>query len=225
MINWVIENSSWIFNGIGVVVVALILRWGYHYFLPSVRKALLLEHDPTKPVEKDILGYNDVENALALLQHQISKRVSTEKSKLIIGVNGGGAIVGGILSKHFKCPLRMMYRQPDNTLHAGFDVGRIEEEVIILVDDASRTGRTLDQGRKLLQKSAAQHQELIVACLLLVDTTYIRHPEVTPKKIVDCFAYYTERINIRLPWDLNEDFSRFVLAPRLDHAPLYGANA
>lgn len=123
---------------------------------------------------------------------------------MVLGVDRGGAIAGGILAKHFRIPIRLLYRiGGDEGFRSYFDASEVEGKLVILVDDASRNGRSLEKAKKYVENHL-NPKRLIVSVLLLTETKYRGHEAVTASKLVDYFAYITSRTDIKLPWDKGE---------------------
>lgn len=150
--------------------------------------------DLGKPVTKDQLDYQDVGLAIDRLVQLLRPR----HPDLVVAIDKGGAIIGGVLAKRLGIPLRYLYRPPaGGGFSPGYDVTELQGQTVLLVDDCSRTGRTLDQAVALVQ-SHHRIKGLITAVALY--TLPGRRGQET-RTIPDCHALQTNRVDIKMPWD------------------------
>lgn len=166
------------------------------------------------------LRYHDVELAIYCLIKKLvdssvivyadntRKKFDTEKN-IIIGIDRGGAIVGGLLGKGLRLAANtfaIYYANPP--MRAGGVISSINSskclesidfscvEKVILVDDAIRTGRSMEIAVKMLDEIKETHNfEYTIVCILNVAD--VGHREVNP----DFFVYQTRNIDLKLPWD------------------------
>lgn len=189
---------EWISLISGVLAICgVILALCSKYLIPYWRKTLFEPIDPLKPVKKDALEYKDIPNAIALL----TNKICSKHPDIILGIERGGAIVGGILAKQFRIPIRLLYRkESEEYFYSDFDKSDIDGKVVILVDDVSRTGRSFENAINYVKK-CFNPKCLIVVALLITKTEYHIHKEIDPSSLVDHYAYFTSRTDIKLPWD------------------------
>ncbi|MBI4454300.1 MAG: phosphoribosyltransferase [Acidobacteria bacterium] len=181
---------------IGGVTIAL----GKNYLIPYLRKHINKPLDPLRPVTRNTLDYKDIPSAVALL----AEKISSKRPDIVLGIDRGGAVVGGILAKYFRIPIRLLYRiESEEGFYSDLDASDVNGKVVVLVDDASRTGRSIEKAAKYV-KSRLSPQSLVVAVLLLTKIDYRGHKEITPSELVDQFSYFTTRTDIKLPWDRGE---------------------
>jgi hypoxanthine phosphoribosyltransferase len=183
-----------------ITIVGAIIALGKKYFIPYLRKKIDEPLDPSQPINKDALEYKDIRNAITLLVDKLRPK----NPDVILGIDRGGAIVGGILAKHFGVPIHLLHRSDSKEGFCSyFDSSEVDGKVVALVDDASRTGRSIEKAKNYV-KNQFSPQNLMVAVVLLTKTEYLRHKDITAAKLVDCYAYFTSRSDIKLPWDKRE---------------------
>lgn len=182
---------------------------------------LIQPKNPSDYVEQD-LSYQDVEFAIYFLTKQIIENnfLDTDTSgqydrikNIIIGVDRGGGIVGGMLAKNFGLATKtvaIFYANPPlpqhrsgriTSVHSGNCLENIEfsgVRKILLVDDVVRTGESMkaayDMLIKLLEEKGKTNIKVKVACILceMVSRDFI-NPNFT--------VYKTDHLRIKLPWD------------------------
>ena len=109
---------------------------------PYLKKRLFDPLDPEEPVTRDEMEYKDVQLATTRLVELLRLR----RPDLVLAVDKGGSIIGGILAKQLDIPIRHLYRLANRVgFSSGYDVSELKNKVVVLVDDCSRTGRTLGQ--------------------------------------------------------------------------------
>lgn len=178
---------------IGGVAIVLLNK----YLIPYWRKTIFEPIDPLKPVKKDALDYKDIPGAIALL----TQKICSKHPDIMLGVERGGAIVGGILAKQFHVPIRLLYRNDsEEWFCSDFDHSDVDGKIVILVDDVSRTGRSLEKAINYV-KNHFNPKCLIVVALLITKTEHHIHKEIDSSSLTDYFAYFTTRADIKLPWE------------------------
>jgi ethanolamine utilization protein EutA (predicted chaperonin) len=135
---------SWV-EWIGVIsgilaIVGAIVALGKRYAIPYLRKQIYQPIDPSQPVRKNALCYKDVPNAIAL----VDEKIRVKHPDVILGIDRGGAIVGGLLAKRLRIPIRLLYRiKSDEGFYSDFGTSELDGKIVVLVDDASRRGALL----------------------------------------------------------------------------------
>jgi hypoxanthine phosphoribosyltransferase len=182
---------------------------------------------PRTPITEinENLQYSDVEFAVCCLLQQIVKAKFLEvdeagirydgKSNLILGINRGGAILGGMLAKSLMLPPRtlvLLYDLPpgryssDTTSKLAYrclkNLDFTNVKKILLVDDTMRTGDTMKCAERMLvdilnEKEMSEKIEYKKLCILY--QKQIAHGGAEYE--LDFFVYRTELSEIRLPWD------------------------
>lgn len=156
-----------------------------------------LYHKDKRELVKENLKCIDVEYAIDELIGDIKSRGF--KPDIIIGIDRGGAIVGGMLAKYLGLPLTTISSSPDWTISSSEksldegikDLTKNIEKKILLVDDACRQGDTLKNAHDVLNK--CKFRELKTATIL----NEVRRR----KKIVPDFFVYEIKGDILMPWD------------------------
>lgn len=156
------------------------------------------------------LSYVDIEYAIKELIKDV-KETAFYPPHIIIGIDRGGAITGGILSKNLYLPLATMTSSEKWTISnpvLSLDDGiknppkRTEKykdiNKILLVDDACRTGWTLKKAYDALMKYGFE---------IKTATILNEEKELGPGKFIkpDFSIYKTTKLNIRMPWDLAKE--------------------
>lgn len=187
--------------------------------------------DPRQDV-KENLTYRDIEFAISCLMMKLKnsgklkkiderdvreKNLSTEKN-MIIGIDRGGAIVGGLLAKglHLATKNVGIYWVYPSKVGVGKKTPIIPErcldninfnnvETVILVDDAIRSGKSMKELIRLLGEKNPNNNKFKVlkVCILDVYNLQDRDNAVNPDFFV--YKYRSEDQNdahkIDLPWD------------------------
>jgi adenine/guanine phosphoribosyltransferase-like PRPP-binding protein len=190
--------------------------------------------DPKVEVTSN-LTYSDVEFAIDTLVTQIQNTPaalqipnapgapSYAQINLIIGIDRGGAIVGGILGKRLKLPVTTIgiryainsplppVQGPGGALIPGgvptpvkaqsnlLNIDFTHVQRVFLVDDSVRQGNTMNAALTILTQHAQQNNlkfTTFTACILNELQWPGRH---VPN--LNFFVYHTHQNNIYLPWD------------------------
>lgn len=179
--------------------------------------------DPRNDVEES-LTTRDIEFAIYCLINKLAKskflspidhrkKEFDTKKNIIIGIDRGGAIVGGLLGKGLRLAtanLGIYWANPPlvgqgeiTAIKTDKNLDNIDfscVEKVILVDDAVRTGETMQEAINILQGKKQTHNfEHIIVCVLNVHDMPGRNVDVNP----DYFVYKTKSQNkdLNLPWD------------------------
>jgi len=123
----------------------------------------------------------------------------------ILAISSGGAIIGGILSRHLNIPILAVMRDnpkyeetdPELSKTITFPQESIKGKKILLVDDLVRSGRTLNTYYHATKQ--CNPQEIKSAVLLLAGEHQLTKPDI--------FIYKASKINIRMCYDVNIDSS------------------
>lgn len=178
--------------------------------------------DPKIDVEE--LTYRDIEFSIYCLTKQLissdflfyadkaTPELDTEKN-LIIGIDRGGSIVGGLLAKSLRLTLTNLaiyYADPPITAKGiktsirsakcleNVDFSRVKS--VLLVDDAVRTGESLKAAIEILKKIKATH-EFEYRKVSILNYPYLHRRVENP----DFFVFKTKNIDLKLPWDVHWD--------------------
>lgn len=153
--------------------------------------------NPETPVDISPLEFKDVAYAV----EKLAETIQAKSADLLLGIDRGGAIVGGMLAKRLGIPLRLLHRSADGKGYVESDCLKgYEGKRIVLVDDASRSGRALERAVEYVR--AVVKPSFLTTCVILLTKTKYRHEETGPSKLVDCYVYHTSRTDIWFPWDL-----------------------
>lgn len=222
-------RSLTIEGALSLIILSLIyywVRWKINTkvgFIIETIKSLEKAKDPTNDIEKNLTN-RDVEFAIYCLIKKLvhsnfliytdnkRKKFDTEKN-IIIGIDRGGAIVGGLLGKGLRLAVKTLgvfYANPPLTDQGettaiqsskcleNIDFSRVKK--IVLVDDAIRTGQSIEAAVRVLEDKKRTHNfEYKIVCILNVP--YVRGRYVNP----DFFVYKTHDIDLKLPWDVHWD--------------------
>jgi len=200
------------------IVVFVVLVWPIRYLLEQLKPFLAKRVAPLfaqrdTAVITNHLSYVDVEAAVESLPQQMRKAQFIPD--LVIGVDRGGAAVGGMLAKLLNCPFTHMASSPSwtiSTADGSLDDGlkehsRLAEKWrdrirnILIVDDACREGGTLERAVANFIGHTGFIRERIKTAVIL--------DELRPHKAIRvdfrCFTTYRTGagVQIRLPWDLS----------------------
>lgn len=155
--------------------------------------------DPLKPVEKPRLSYLDVQKGIDILVEKFGQATPD----VILCIDRGGAIVGGIIAKRLRVPICLIPRCGKDL--RSFDFGCLQQELegqrILVVDDACRAGATLERVMKTTRDMLPK-KTIKVAVLIATRVTYSAHKQETGLSLVDYFAYFTSKTDVWLPWDV-----------------------
>lgn len=200
----------------------------YDYINNKSPKALIEKNkqfvNPRTPVQDviDNLQSTDVEFAICCLLQQIVKaefleiddtrKIYDDKKNILIVINRGGAIVGGMLAKNLGLPpktLVLLYDLPParGAGEQAFELAKrclenIDFNVvtrILLVDDAMRTGVTMEHAERILrnilnEKKVSDKVSYKKVCILY-------QKQYSPLTEPDFYVYKTQKSGIMLPWD------------------------
>lgn len=184
----------------GGLAIAGAAYTGYRrLLLPYLRRQIFRPLDPTEPVERDALRYTDVSNGVDIL----TEKVRPKSPDVVLAVDRGGAIVGGLLAKALNLPIRMLSRvDQKNRFQHEFPASDLNDRKVLLVDDASRTGHSLREARRYVEEKFSP-DGLVVAVLVVTATEWRGHDAPSPLQLVDYYAYSTTRTDVSLPWDVD----------------------
>ena len=168
--------------------------------IANIRRQIVEPYPKNKFVDKEILSYVDVAYAIDELIGDIKSKGF--EPDIIIGIDRGGAIVGGMLAKYRGNPLTTISSSPDWTISSSEkslddgikDSTKNIKKNILLVDDACRRGRTMKKAHVVLVDKC-KFRELKTATILNVEE--MPHKEFIP----DFFVYKTNRAGTMMPWD------------------------
>lgn len=147
-----------------------------------------------------------------------AKPIGDWKPDLIVGINRGGSIVGGMLAKHFGLdrvmPIIIPWRTDEYghrdyyvALRPQWEADHLEDspdtvQRILLTDEAFRTGQHVKLARQELRE-AFPHADIRVATLISVRQD-VSHGEGPGRGGVGGATYYGQLVssrNFELPWD------------------------
>ena len=178
-----------------IAIAGLVWALARRLLVPYVKRRFYDPLDPAKPVMRDAMEYKDVQLAITRLVDLLHPR----RPDVVLGVDRGGAIIGGILAKQLGIPFRHLYLLGDGGGFApGYDVSELKNKVVVLVDDCSRTGRTLDQAVACVRSHQGLKELITVVALFTPPARRGRESRTIP----DYYAYHTDRANIKMPWDV-----------------------
>ena len=182
-------------------------------YFDSKRKELYPK-DKDEPV-KENLNFIDIKYAIGELIEDMRRRGFYPD--VIVGIDRGGAIVGGMLAKRLNRPLTTISSSPRWTISSpilSLDDGLLDQEKrdekyknikkILLVDDMVRTGETMeraydtfktDEKLKLMDRKTA---------IILKEEVGLG-PSSEGKVPLDFFVYETKQKDIRMPWDKSKN--------------------
>ena len=139
-------------------------------------------------VVKSPFSYHDVHGGISFLV----ERARAYDPDTIVGINRGGAIVGGILGKHLIEFVRIIEvkRDSEEPIFCGFDEDLANKKVL-LIDDRVTQGKNLSKAYDYIAKRAADVRCMVFA---FVETE-------TPKRSPNDYAYKVISREIPLPWE------------------------
>jgi hypoxanthine phosphoribosyltransferase len=198
------------------VFLVFLFYIGYSYAKYKSEKKV---KDPRQDVTNH-LNYRDVEFAIYCLVNQLlesrflieiepgSKHFDPCKN-LVIGIDRGGAVVGGLLAKSLGLPLTVIGVRyaansplPDSTPTSilfrnnlvNIDLNSVQR--IILIDDTIRTGSSMKIALDELLNKNKERGIIKLACILkITGYRYIIEP--------DYFVYHSPNSRINPPWDIS----------------------
>jgi hypoxanthine phosphoribosyltransferase len=196
-----------------IVLIPLAFQAVSHRFKPFAFKVVSrwLSRSPVRKVSGN-LTYADVAAGIEILTRRLE--VPGSLPDLIVGVDRGGAILGGILAKRLNCPFAWIGSSKLwslSTVAGSMDDGlrdpaRIADRwqgrlrSVLVVDDACRSGSTLAAAVRELERTGGFGSKQIKTAVLL--------DEIRPHKGVriDFSVYTTHEFehgqHVALPWDL-----------------------
>lgn len=212
---------------IWIAFFIIIIYFTYYWIKSKLEKVMTVIRSLNKAKDPSIsvvenLSYIDLEFAIYNLTKQIvdsnfltldkSGKKFDAKKNIIIGIDRGGAIVGGMLAKNLGLAietLAVFYANPPQTkmgvetsIRAGGCLENIDffnVEKVLLVDDAIRTGvsmtKAVDMLNQILKEKGKSDQiEVKIACILsILEYRKLVNPHFS--------VYKTEYLTIKLPWD------------------------
>jgi hypoxanthine phosphoribosyltransferase len=195
----------------GVFLLACIaVAVGFYLYIKSVKRAANTFRNKksrsNKKDVKEIIESQEVESDgvlatsstfIGVVRLEIFAR--NHKPKYIIGVNRGGWLLSTYLAHRLNIDRNHLLRfdSDKNTLlenEAAILIDR--QESILLIDDISRTGNSLQIANRYL-KSKFPNSNLSIAALVVCDKN-------TMKEEIIYSPYYTKTPDIELPWSSDE---------------------
>jgi hypoxanthine phosphoribosyltransferase len=166
-----------------------------------------------------MLGEDGGQRQMITTTHNNAKPIGNWRPDLIVGINRGGAIVGGMISRRFDyvrvLPVLVLWTTDENgqrdyyvavpppreANHPDDDPGTVRS--ILLTDEAFRTGTHVKHARKALEETFP-NADIRVATLISVRQD-VSHGGMGPGRgEVGGPTYYGQRVgsqNFELPWD------------------------
>jgi hypoxanthine phosphoribosyltransferase len=159
-------------------------------------------HDPQKNIERDSLSVIDVERAMK----RMTEDAERYKPDHIVGINRGGAIVGGWLAKQLQMEapiLLIVNSDPPPARRVTVRLGRNGQLTgkIYLVDDAQRKGEHM---REAVDYLTSKNSGVAIrrAVILQMDVTHQGPENVAFRAPRSEFVgFLTTDGSIALPWD------------------------
>ena len=203
------ENAlSWVQGLVALIPVAgvalAIGRW-------VGERAHIRPYDPEDYLKRS-LRYLDIERGMVELEAAARKF----RPDLIVGINRGGAIVGGLLAKRLRLPGVVLIDVPDgaeepalagshwNALEGeeyppsgGVRWLRRDPERVLVVDDGAHTGTHMSRAKLCLAHTFPEAE--VKGAVML----YNEHVSVAPEPAqcpIDIWAYKTRSSEVGLPW-------------------------
>jgi hypothetical protein len=136
---------------------------------------------------------------------QLSERIESEYTpELIVAISSGGAVIGGMLSRLLDVPLTQITRSNPRLEETKPDGSRVmflpdvimKGKKILLVDDLTRSGKTLQDYYKKIERKGISPSGIRSACLVLAGERWLRKP--------DFCIYRAHRLDLRMPWDYHK---------------------
>lgn len=152
-------------------------------------------HDPNKTVVSNMHLLRSVQGGIETLINQLPE----DDFDYVVGIGAGGAIVGGMVARNLRIPFVSMRETEPNSDDYVVSDDIINGKHILVVDDAVRTGRTLDDATKALREK--YNPESIRIATLLKNTTRRSARNHAPGDLVDFHGLATTDTDIALPWD------------------------
>lgn len=230
-IRFVLGNDFPIPSWLGLLILSIVVGGFLVYF----GYFLIKYYGHKNPVKNVItsLTYKDIEYAIDELSKIIGARhgflieagpgdVQFDREKnLIIGIDRGGAIVGGLIAKKLKIPfttISIKYAKNSPLGNKGYktaidasknfnNIDFTDVKRIILIDDAVRTGTNMSAAKTALddylahQGISLNNDDIKTACILKVLPPAHRPGLVEP----NFFVFKTEISRLTLPWDTLPD--------------------
>jgi hypoxanthine phosphoribosyltransferase len=147
---------------------------------------------PKDRVVKQPFTYNDVHEGM----RELVFFARNFRPDLIVGINRGGAIVGGILGKHLDCMAYVLeVVSKENRVRFTGDDDILKGKRILLVDDRISTGHHMKLAYEYLRSSAADIRTAVFAWI--VDTG----SGVDLQQGPDAFGYRVSSALLPFPWE------------------------
>jgi hypoxanthine phosphoribosyltransferase/class 3 adenylate cyclase len=168
--------------------------------------------DPSKPVTKKILTYEDVSQGIDILTYAAARF----RPDHIYGINRGGAIVGGMIAKRLGIPivfiLQVFPGKTKEVVNCGLSLRQLTGKKVLLVDDALRRGKHMRPATNYLRQVLKQKE--IMRMVLLKET--IANPQRDSEKEtsmsdIEKYVYFTDR-EVFLPWD--KEGQKYLISPQ-----------
>jgi len=221
------------FIAIGITISLILISFVYYWVKfqakytedELIRRIKRNPQDPTKDITQN-LTIDDVNFAVYCLTRKISlsgflycsdgstSEYDAEKN-LIVGIDRGGAIVGGLLGKSLGLAvttLSIFYAFPvllsPPGIRTAINRGKYLDDIdftsvkkVLLVDDAVRTGQTMEEARKILDHKKEEYNFEYRTVSILYNPYHRRHFN----RKHNYYIYKTHVTDLKLPWDKYED--------------------
>lgn len=210
-----------------IFAVIIIIFYIYHkarkLFKQSQSVYEQLARPKTSKYINENLTYRDVEFAICCLFKRIDQsrflipssnpeKPYDQNKNIIVGIDRGGAIVGGALAKMLVLPIATLsvnYPLPSNNEAKSSELGDLKYidfslvKKILLVDDVLRTGQTMTKAKAKLDDIKKYYHEIgydidYRTVAILYEEHYGIHSQHKPP---DFLVYYTKHSDIQMPWD------------------------
>lgn len=179
-----VEQTASLFT-IGAALIAI------RRYFPAVWDGLLLSKSPRALVKRPFRFY-DVQLGMA----ELVANASRFQPQAIIGINRGGAIVGGILGKHLDLYVHVIEVRNSEPVSDCWGLPEfVRNKRVLLVDDRYSTGVHLSKAYDYLKPYASEIRTAVFAYVRFTDaaTHSFRGP--------DFYAYSVLSAAISLPWE------------------------